>query len=351
MDKNIFFFWNDISVYAAYQLKYLINNTKYNFIIITNKRNFQFNTIKKILDNKIFFANKKNINYLRIIIKETDFIFSSGWAYKEINKFIKSIKKIKPKVKTVMMVDNSRKNNFRQFIGKFFFNLYIKKYYDCYWVPGTTSVNLLNFFKVENEKIFKGLYSVNDRIFRINTKLENRDPNFVFIGQLINRKNFFLLIKSFLLFKINNNNDSKLFIIGNNVNKLNINKYKNKNILFKLNQSPAQTVQILNKCKFFVLPSKEDHWPLALLEAIACGCVPIVSNCVGSIFDLKSSNNIMVLPDFQKNTLSKSFLSALGYSRLRLRSIEKINKNISKKYNNDNFLYNFNKIINYLNKH
>jgi hypothetical protein len=351
MNKNIFFFWNDITLYAAYQLKYLINNTKYNFIIITNKKNFQFNAIKKILNNKIFYINKKSINYLSLIKKHPDFIFSSGWAYKEINKFIKFAKKIKPSVKTVMMVDNSKKENLRQFVGKFFFNFFIKKYYDCYWVPGTSSVNLLNFFKVKKEKIFTGLYSFNDRIFRTNIKLENRDSNFVFIGQLVNRKNFFLLIKSFLLFKVKNINDSKLFIIGNNVNKLNINKYKNKNIIFKLNQSPAQTSQILNKCKFFVLPSKEDHWPLALLEAIACGCVPIVSKYVGSISDLKSSNNIIVLPDFQKNTISKSFLSALGYSRLRLRKTEKINKSISKKYNNDNFLYNFNKIINYLNKH
>lgn len=350
MNKNIFFFWNDITLYAAHQLKYLINNTNYNFIIITNKKNFQFKAIKKILGNKIFYINKKNINYLRIIKNEPDFIFSSGWAYKEINQLIKSIKKIKPSVKTVMMVDNSKKENFRQFIGKFFFNFYIKKYYDCYWVPGTSSINLLNFFKVKKEKIFTGLYSFNDKIFRTNTKLKNRDSNFVFIGQLVNRKNIFLLIKSFLLFKVKNKNDSKLFIIGNNVNKLNINKYKNKNILFKLNQSPEQTTKILNKCKFFVLPSKEDHWPLALLEAIACGCVPIVSKYVGSIFDLKSSNNIMVLPDLQKKTLSNSFLSVLEYSNPRLRSIERINKNISKKYNNDNFLYNFNKIINYLNK-
>jgi glycosyltransferase involved in cell wall biosynthesis len=351
MNKNIFFFWNDITLYAAYQLKYLINNTKYNFIIITNKKNFQFKSIKKILDNKIFYTNKKNINYLRVIKKEPDFIFSSGWAYKEINKFIKSIKKIKPSVKTIMMVDNCKKENFRQFIGKFFFNFYIKKYYDCYWVPGNSSVNLLNFFKVKKEKIFTGLYSFNDRIFRMNIKLENRDSNFVFIGQLIDRKNFFLLIKSFLLFKIKNTNNSKLFIIGNNTNKLNLNKFKNKNIFFKLNQSSVQTSKILNKCRFFVLPSRDDHWPLALLEALACGCAPIVSKFVGSISDLKCGHNIKVLPNLEKKTLSNIFLSALRYDSHRLRSIEKINKNISKKYSNDNFLLNFNKIINYLNKH
>jgi glycosyltransferase involved in cell wall biosynthesis len=135
------------------------------------------------------------------------------------------------------------------------------------------------------------------------------------------------------------------------VNKLNLNKYKNKNIFFKLNQSPVQTSKILNKCRYFVLPSKDDHWPLAFLEAIACGCAPIVSKYVGSISDLKCGDNIMVLPNFHKNTLSKSFLSVLDYDRLRLRSIEKMNANISKKYNNDNFLFNFKKIINYFNKH
>lgn len=353
MNKNIFFFWNNITLYAAYQIKYLINKTKtkYNFFIITNKKNFQFKVVKKVLDDKIFYSNEKNINYLKIIKQAPDFIFSSGWAYKDFNKFIKSIKKINPKIKTVMMVDNPKKNNLRQFFGKFFFISFIKKYYDCYWVPGNSSVSLLKSFQVKKEKIFTGLYSYNNRIFRANTKLESRASNFVFVGQLINRKNFFLLIKSFLLFKINNNNNSKLFIIGNNVNKLNLNKYKNKNIFFKLNQSPVETSKILNKCRYFILPSREDHWPLAFLEAIACGCVPIVSEHVGSISDLKCGNNIMVLPNLKKKTLSNIFLSVLGYDGLRLRSIEKINKNISKKYSNDNFLLNFNKIINYLNKH
>ena len=249
------------------------------------------------------------------------------------------------------MVDNSKKNNLRQFFGKFFFISFIKKYYDCYWVPGNSSVSLLKSFQVRNEKIFTGLYSFNNRIFRASKKLESRAPNFVFIGQLINRKNFFLLIKSFLLFKINNNNNSKLFIIGNNVNKLNLNKYKNKNIFFKLNQSPAETSKILNKCRYFILPSRVDHWPLAFLEAIACGCVPIVSENVGSISDFKCGDNIIVLPNLKKKTLSNIFLSVLDFDRLRLSSIEKINKNISKKYSNDNFLLNFNKIINYLNKH
>ena len=78
MNKNIFFFWNDIPLYAAYQLKYLINNTKYNFFIITNKKNFQFKAVKKVLDDKIFYSNEKNINYLKIIKEAPDFIFSSG---------------------------------------------------------------------------------------------------------------------------------------------------------------------------------------------------------------------------------------------------------------------------------
>ena len=123
MNKNIFFFWNNITLYAAYQIKYLINKTKtkYNFFIITNKKNFQFKAVKKVLDDKIFYSNEKNINYLKIIKQAPDFIFSSGWAYKDFNKFIKSIKKINPKIKTVMMVDNRKKNNLRQFFGKFFF--------------------------------------------------------------------------------------------------------------------------------------------------------------------------------------------------------------------------------------
>lgn len=87
-----------------------------------------------------------------ILKKNPDYIFSSGWAYKNINNFIKIIRKIKPDITTIMMMDNSRKNNFRQLIGKFIFIFFIKKYYDYFWVPGSSSLNLLNYFNVDKKK-------------------------------------------------------------------------------------------------------------------------------------------------------------------------------------------------------
>ena len=346
MNKNIFFYWNDIPLYAAYQLKYLIDNSQYNLFVITNQKNFQYTFIKKILRNNIFFSKENNHTYLTdLILKKNPIcIFSSGWAYKNINNFIKIIKKVKPDIKTIMMMDNSKKNNFRQLIGKFIFIFFIKKYYDYFWVPGSSSLNLLNYFNVDKKKIFTGLYSFSKKIFYVSKKLENRDPNFVFIGQLIDRKNFFLLLKSFLLFK-KKNTTSKLIIIGNNIDNINLNIYKNKDIIFKLNQTPQQTAKILNSCRYFILPSKDDHWPLAYLESVACGCVSIVSKYIGSISDLKKGNNSIVISDLSKISISEAFSSVLMLDLKKLRKIEGQNNIIAKKYSNDNFLINFNKII------
>jgi glycosyltransferase involved in cell wall biosynthesis len=352
VNKNILFIWNEIPIYAAEQIRYLENNTNHNYIVVSNIKNLSHKkSISKILKTKlIIYSSAKTINLVqRKLCKiNLDFIFTSGWAYKDIRDLTRSIKKKNENVRNVMMVDNCKKNNLKQFFGKFYFKNFIDPHYDCFWVPGKSSVHLLKYLGTQ-KKIVEGLYSYNKDIFYSFKNLNKRASDFIFIGQLIKRKNFLLAIDAFRSFsKIQKN--SRLFIVGRNPNNLNLNNYKFANIYFKINQSPKQISRLLNKCKFFVLPSKEDHWPLALLESIACNCISIISKNIGSISDFLPNKNIYVCKDLNPDSLQRSFLDVCKYDDKDLREVTMFNFKIKKKYHHNNFLINFNKIIHYLKK-
>lgn len=70
-------------------------------------------------------------------------------------------------------------------------------------------------------------------------------------------------------------------------------------------------VDIYTKCKIFISTSKGEGFPVSLLEAMACGCVPIVSN-VGDIGDvIRQGKNGFLFNDTDDTTELATLLQKL----------------------------------------
>ena len=93
------------------------------------------------------------------------------------------------------MIDNSEKN-FRQLIGKYIFNTFFKNNFDAYWYSSRSSKKLLQSYGIK-KGIFKSLYSINRKLFNSKKNINKRSNNFIFVGQMINRKNINLLVTVF----------------------------------------------------------------------------------------------------------------------------------------------------------
>ena len=344
MKKNIIFLWHEIPNYAAYQLSYIIKKSPHNFYVITNR--IINDQIKKILKKKIFslqnYNEKKKIKKI-ILNKKPQILFSSGWRYKYIQHMIKLIKKNNNNTKIISMIDNNFQNNLRQKLGKIYFKVFLKDLFDFFWVPGNSSKKLLNYYGVKNKYIFKNLYSVNEKIFFNKNNIENRKDNFVFVGQCIGRKNFYNLANLFLknFYGLKN----KLIVITTTPKKIIKKNYlSNEKINFYFNLSPKDISKKLNENKFFVLPSKIDHWPLAFLEALSTGNICIVSKNLGNIHEFGKSNLTIL-----KKTDDKSINIALNlvrkYSKKKLIQIATKNFKLSKNFYLNNSYTIFKKIL------
>ena len=241
------------------------------------------------------------------------------------------------------MVDNNFKNNFRQKIGKIYFKFFLSENYDFFWVPGKSSKKLLNYYGVSKKLIFENLYNINQNIFYNKINLHKRKNNFIFVGQCIKRKNFDILAKSFIE---NFKNKNIRLIVITNTSKRKINKkyLKNRNIRFYFNLTSKEISNKLNQNKFFILPSKVDHWPLALLEAISTGNICIVSKNLGNINEL-NSKNLTVIKEIGYSSIKRTFNLVNNYSKKKLNRIVSINKKLSKEYYLNNFYITFKNIL------
>lgn len=153
-----------------------------------------------------------------------------------------------------------------------------------------------NFFQtVVDEKKIEILYNGVD----VPNELYLKEPNsIVFIGTINEDKGIFSFVKIFSSL-LKDFPQLKLIIAGSGEN----NRLKKMIQQLKLNDSvislgwidSEKKNAILKKTKYFVLPSKYEGMPMALLEALSYGCIPFVSN-VGGIPEV-IDNRIGVLFD------------------------------------------------------
>ncbi len=124
-----------------------------------------------------------------------------------------------------------------------------------------------------------------ENIFHIKPEI-SRDKEFIFLGRMVSDKGAELAIKAFSKFFHDKKNspDLKLTMVGDGPER----KYLEKLVdNFKLNNSVKftgplcgeQLVSCLNEHKFLLVPSVwEEPFGVVVLEGMACGCIPIVSD-------------------------------------------------------------------------
>jgi glycosyltransferase involved in cell wall biosynthesis len=104
----------------------------------------------------------------------------------------------------------------------------------------------------------------------------------LFLGRLTFQKNPRVLIKSFL--SLNPPRDTKLVIVGGGDQEEELRgDFKDRRIIFTgAILDERRKLDIMRACQIFVLPSRFEGMPLALLEAMACGLACVTSDAGGN---------------------------------------------------------------------
>tara|TARA_Y100000389_G_scaffold205130_1_gene263723 strand:- start:13287 stop:14417 length:1131 start_codon:yes stop_codon:yes gene_type:complete len=231
----------------------------------------------------------------------------------------------------------AQKNKKGGFQKLFYLNLtrFALKHSDLYSVTSQKDKdNLINLFpKINKEIAVRPNWVTIDRY----SNLENRfEKKLLCVGRLEKQKNFPAL------FKVIENLNLELDIIGDGTQKEELSKLKDKLGLSVNFISPMTNSELLSsykKYKFFILSSKFEGNPKVLLEAMGAGCI-VIGNNIDSIKEIITNKKDGFIFDFEVGT-SNHFMNIIDekFKTLQLIS-ETAHKKILDNNSFDNYLDN-----------
>ena len=154
-------------------------------------------------------------------------------------------------------------------------------------------------------------------------KQTNDFPTIITTGSLIHRKGFDLLITALSTIQNELPRNWKAIIIGDGelrdilqhqINNLNLQSH----IHLIGQKNKKEIVQLLQQSDVFVLPSRNENFSVAVLEALACG-LPVIASICGGICECINEKNGLLFPVDDSAKLAQAILHMV-------RNIDKYNR-------------------------
>lgn len=230
-----------------------------------------------------------------------DVCIITGWAFEVCNRFAQAARTRGGRI--VSMIDNRWRGDLRQRLGASYFQMFLSRKIHYAWVPGGSAAQLCRRFGMLDDSVFEGLYGGDCDLFTPGPP-GLRLPRIGFVGQFIHRKGFDLLVSTFQQlrkelpeFELHLYGQGELSSLASDM----------EGVVSHPFASPDVIATAMQTFRVFVMPSRDDNWPLALHEAALAGCTLLTTDHVGNAVELVSEANGIVVKSGNRDQL----LSAL----------------------------------------
>lgn len=196
------------------------------------------------------------------------------------------------------LLSSRSKNKIVSYMKQFFI-----RRFDAYYTYGSKATEYLIHYGANPNTIITGKNTVDTDYFKINTTDTNPDNgklNFLYVGQLLERKGLENTLKAFgnlerrdwILTIIGTGNDEEK--LKNLVNKLNLNE----NVFFEGYKQKEEILSYFSNSEILIMPSYLEVWGLVLNEGLASGLFCLSSKYAGATFDLieEGKNGLIIDP-------------------------------------------------------
>lgn len=211
-----------------------------------------------------------------------DVLLKTSWCHPAFESLTDDVRRSGGHV--VMMADNTFHWRFRKLLGPIYGRLFLKKRHKAVLVPGVCAKKYMRWFGFERDAIFEGLYCTNpDRFKGGNSK---RKRKILYVGRFEPEKNVRTLVAAWRRYKQRDGYFQSLHLVGSGSESL------TPEPVFGVSVSPWLTqreiASLMREADVLVLPSRQEHWGVVLLEAALSGCVLMATDRCGAAYDLIS---------------------------------------------------------------
>lgn len=217
--------------------------------------------------------------------------------------------------KVVLGSDNNWQGGLRQrFIDPLRHRLLLRRNFDGVMTPGAAGIRYSRAMGYGADCIAPGLYGADPALFNGGPPLVERPRTFLFVGQLIPRKNVIGAAAAFER-AAGDLEGWNFEICGSGMQRAEIPRHPA--IRVRDFVQPPQLAELMRQARCLVLPSLEEHWGVVVHEAALSGCALVLTDVVGAAPDLACGENAVLIPPGDDAAIERALREIASWSDAR----------------------------------
>lgn len=305
--------WHGLPAYAARLIRSVVDEPMINVRLFATESPEDRHYLEDLVGRSIEWIDGKTARAFAEGA-DSDVCFVTGWAFKACQQFAR-VSKARA-IPVVAMIDNRWRGDLRQRFGSLYFRAALRNTIDYAWVPGKSAARLCNALGFPSHTVIDGLYGGDGSVFTPSST-DERPPRIGFVGQLIRRKGFDVLVDAFKQFH-RGSPEYELHAYG--TGDLKPLAAGVPGIVLHPFAKPHVIAEAMRNFRIFVMPSRDDNWPLALHEAALSGCPLVTTRRVGNAFELVGQTNGVVVPASDSRALAAGLETVAAWTGERRRA-------------------------------
>ncbi|MBL1200348.1 MAG: glycosyltransferase family 4 protein [Nostoc sp. GBBB01] len=314
MALKVVFCWTDISGYMAACWRALHQTLEVDVFVIAfqarTETAFSDQLMQGIPCRLLNLQERQDAALIKdlVLAQSPDVLVLCGWLHKPYRQL--AFASQFQEVGLVMTMDTPWWGVWKQYLTRWVLSSYLKRI-DTIVVAGERSWQYASRLGIDSANIVRGVYGIDyDAWFPLwKQRLQSQWPrSFLFVGRYVAVKSVDILVEAYQIYRSQVSDPWILICCGQGSLESTLQDkpgIENRGFL-----QPKEMQTVWQSAGAFILPSRFDPWPLALVEAAAAGLPIICTDVCGSAVEvIRPWYNGMIVPQENPQVLAKAMLT------------------------------------------
>jgi glycosyltransferase involved in cell wall biosynthesis len=280
--------------YMARCIRRLIEDFDGHVEVVATRPNVPIEGMEQSLGQPVHWIDgqQEGVSWAGLGLARPDILLQGGYYLPSFRSLAKDVRAGGGKV--VLGSDNNWQGTIRhRFVEPLRHALLLRNEFDGVMTTGRSGIRYSLAMGYPADRIALGLYGADPVLFNGGPPLAARPKIFLFVGQLIERKNVLGAARAFLRVACDHP-DWMLQVCGSGPLRDAVARHPTIHMLGFV--QPPQLAKMMRGARCLVLPSLEEHWGVVVHEAALSGCALALSSAVGAADDFAREDNAVLFP-------------------------------------------------------